>query len=372
MTRLLLAALLVLTLTGSARPTESQQRWYEAFAGQSEAQNQLARSFWLQQQKSNALYWWQRAAKAGSVSAVNRLLEYFPGNRQQWLKLGVEQGSALAIKQLARYQLTDAQVNWQDWQRRWWQAEYKSALQPEFGDIAALQGEPTVCTEQLTVTGASHADKARYLALLQQLKQLPLPTSQWCFNWQTQPQLSCQSADGIARAQCDVDTTGRTIILAGQGKASSSTNRITLTQSSQRKVLAHELGHWLGLADEYAMSRPLAERFCRGDYNFDARNLVITRQQIMSKAELKSLWQRLPWRDAVKDWRQLGVKRDNDSWQLGSQQQSVGLYKAATCDYLPGYYAWKPVAEITAMERHQSDHWPALYIKLINQNLMAN
>lgn len=379
---LLLATVSAISLAASAPPTAAQLRWFNTFDGQPQAQYETAVMFWQQQQKSAALYWWQRAAKSGSERSLIALLEHFPASRPQWLQLGVEQGNETAIIQLATYQLHDAQMSWTDWRARWWRPSYQKILSANWGDIDDLEGDPALCRETVTVLGNSHAGKSRYLRLLKHIEQSPLPSRQWCFEWRTEPQLSCQLVDGTLRAECgqqhpdaanNAARQQRVIMLAEQGKASSSQTRITLTTSSQREVVAHELGHWLGLADEYAMAQPLAEAFCRGGYNFDPLNIVLTDQQTMTAGELKALWQRLPWRDAISDWRSLGKPLTNNRWQLGSSKQhAAGLYPAATCATVSGVYAWKPVPEQTAMERHQSGHWPPLYLKLIGQRLMAN
>jgi len=177
----------------------------------------------------------------------------------------------------------------------------------------------------------------------------------WCFNGyfadQTKP-LAAQpelAFVDIERAQAK----GQQIVVAADARVD---------------LLAHELAHLAGLADEYAMRKPLAARYCAGRYRHPSLNVVVTEQQVLSAAELKALWQQLPWRNHVEDWRQLG-QQTAAGWQLGSRA-GVGLYPAKTCAETR-YFAWKPVAETTAMQHFDIPVWPALYLELMRDYLQG-
>lgn len=371
--RWLVLLLVILASVGPAQwLSDKQQRWFDAFAHDPQAQTQVAQYFWQQQQRSDALYWWQRAADGGSAEALSALRQYFPKNNPQWLSIGVAQGDATAIKQLAETQLNDATISWQQWQQRWLREPFLRVLGSDYGHIVRRLNDVAACQESVTVVASSHADKDRFVELLSQLTSVALPTRQWCFTWQVDRQLRCQRADASLRISCSTSVTRRSIVLADSGTASAHAEQIILGNGSSAAVLAHEIGHWLGLADEYAMAAPLAERFCRGEYDFEPLNIVVTQQRQLSGAALRDLWQQLPWRAAVDDWRQLAQPLPNGRWQLGSSNQAIGLYPAATCNHVDGYMAWKPVKEVTAMERHQQAHWPALYLTLVNQKVIAN
>lgn len=187
------------------------------------------------------------------------------------------------------------------------------------------------------------------------LQQHPQAQLGWCFNGyfsgqpkplQTQPELGFVD---IERAQAK-----------GQ--------QITIAANAKVDLLAHELAHLAGLADEYAMRKPLAEQYCAGRYRHPSLNVVVTSSQVLSSAELKALWQHLPWRDRVSDWRMLGQPARN-GWQLGSAE-GIGLYPAKTCEETP-YYAWKPVAETTAMQHFDIPVWPQLYLELMAEYLQG-
>lgn len=196
-----------------------------------------------------------------------------------------------------------------------------------------------------------------------------------CFSVQRyQPeQLHCERAGTRQRANCgwhssneDLSSTRSILFVAAEhGLASSYPNQITLPTNASLSLLAHELGHWLGLADEYAMAPELAENFCSGRYDHASANVVVTDRLQMSSAELQQLWHQLPWHFAVDDWRQLAKAVNEDKWQLGSLANMVGLHAIATCDAVEGKYAWRPVADMTPMQYYDINQWPPLYLELI-------
>ncbi len=369
--RPLLMVFCLLLLTADSQPTRQQQQWFASFANDPAAQHQTALTFWQQGQKSDALYWWQRAAQRGSQGALQSLTKHFPQQRRKWLVLAAEQGEPAAVRALAARQLRQPGISWSKWQARWLQPRYEFLQEYEH-----LRNRSADCQQQVTVVAGSNRQKARYVQLLRDVQAIELPTAQWCFEWQLDASLQCTVDDVSQRAQCATSTPQvaeqRYIVFAAAGKSSAHGNRLTLSEHSDGAVLAHELAHWLGFADEYPMSKPLAEHFCQGRYDFRPLNLVTTTARTLTTAELKRLWQTLPWRSAVADWRQLAQRGADGRWQLGSDSEVIGLHPAATCDAVDGVYAWKPLAQQTPMERHQLQQWPALYQRLATQALMAN
>lgn len=147
-------------------------------------------------------------------------------------------------------------------------------------------------------------------------------------------------------------------------RAYAKANSIQLPSDASVHLLAHELAHLAGLADEYAMREPLAQNFCEGRYNHPSLNVVVTSDRFMSANELQELWQQLPWRAQVTDWRQLGQPTEQ-GWKLGSNSQhQFGLFAVDTCKQV-GLFAWKPVAQTTAMQHFDVPVWPPLYLELM-------
>ncbi|OZB05613.1 MAG: hypothetical protein B7X54_04900 [Idiomarina sp. 34-48-12] len=204
--------------------------------------------------------------------------------------------------------------------------------------------------------------------------QHPLAQFVNCFSIQRyQPeQLRCDVTGTRQRASCvwhsaNEEPLTRSILFvpAQRGLASSDVTQITLPTDASLSLFAHELGHWLGLADEYAMAPELANNFCLGRYDHASANVVITDALQMSSAELQQLWRQLPWHFAVDDWRQLGTAVNEDEWQLGSLADTVGLHAIATCDAVEGKYAWRPISDMTPMQYYDINQWPPLYLELI-------
>lgn len=201
--------------------------------------------------------------------------------------------------------------------------------------------------------------KRKVFSLFGQFNQHPLKHLNWCFtgHW-----------DGTTLASSKRPTIRFTPIPRAYAKAGD----IYLPAAASVDLLAHELAHIAGLADEYAMRTELATPFCEGRYRHPSLNVVVTQRQIMTSVELQQLWQRLPWRSAVADWRLLGtrVSQQGESyWRLGSSAAtSVGLFAVATCTEV-GKFAWRPVPQTTAMQHFDVPHWPALYLQLMQRYL---
>lgn len=353
----LIVAVIALLVAADSVPTTSQQRWLASFANQPAAQQQTAATYWHQQQRSAAYYWWQRALQNGSEKAYAALQRYFPDQSPNYLGVAAQQGHPDAIQQLALVQLNSPLVTWQQWLQRWSQARYQRVLADPIAGIWQWLPGHAECQRTLAVYPMTNGSKRKFVELLAELSASNFNVPGLCFKLH---------ATGEQPPEPAVDG-DFPIVLKDRGGASVNAQRMVLTSDSTGRVLAHELGHVLGLADEYPLRPEIAQAFCHGQYQRQALNVVMTDKQLLTRDELRKLWLRLPWQHRVSDWRQLAQQRPNGLWRLGSDRlnTAVGLYPAATCDAIDGVFAWKPVANVTAMERHQSDHWPALYQQLL-------
>ena len=148
--------------------------------------------------------------------------------------------------------------------------------------------------------------------------------------------------------------------------AFSQKRHISLPLGADVSLLAHEIGHWLGFVDEYPLSVEIAARYCRAEQSFPSLNLVWTAKQIMTETELRTLHQSLPWRHKISDFRSLGQRRSDGLWQLGSSpEQEIGLFATTTCAHAEGF-TWRPVSRFTAMQYHDTNVWPSVYLELAN------
>lgn len=159
------------------------------------------------------------------------------------------------------------------------------------------------------------------------------------------------------------------MVVTGDGLAQTRNGVVYAPEHATGLLLQHELGHALGLADEYAMRPELAQAFCAGEYRFDALNIVFTVSRELSAADYQAFLASLPWKTHLTV--PIAKSIEGGKWLLGSESDNddvVGLYPAETCTYGPGY-AWKPVAEKTFMEQHEIGSVPTLYLKLIRERL---
>lgn len=197
-----------------------------------------------------------------------------------------------------------------------------------------------------------------------------------CFHlrWYQPSEVQCQHRGERQRLHCELpllpaEHKRTRIVFAEQGIASAHGDyQINLPLGAHMNLLAHELAHWYGLADEYPLLGTIATDYCDGRYDHPSLNVVVTTKEQLSSAELKTLWQSLPWQFAVADWRQLGRPLGSDRWQLGSAENSVGLHAIDTCK-AAGKFAWRPVDFYTAMHYVDVYSWPELYLQLMERQL---
>lgn len=259
----------------------------------------------------------------------------------------------------------------------WYSSDYPMAnYQPGYAIATGAACDASELPVQLWLP---EGDAGPVLQMLGYWSAHPLAEFLNCFSvrWYSNIEdLNCRATHGRGSQQCDLALLPRElqqrqlVFVADESLtiASASTWQMVLPVSAGIDVLAHETGHWLGFADEYAMSANLARDYCEGDYRHPSVNVVTTSKDKLSSAELKALWQRLPWREAVDDWRQLGQPDGNGGWRLGSDETvAVGLFPSNTCAAVTAVYSWKPVARMTAMEYHDVNVWPPVYLELLRR-----
>src|SRR5690554_6434212 len=190
--------------------------------------------------------------------------------------------------------------------------------------------------------------------------------------------LHCEVVGERGRAQCALPASQTGVNAAKQvwfvpddvGIAYNDGTRITLPLGASLQLVAHELAHWYGFADEYTMPIELARKFCTGQYHFNSLNVVVTDTDVVKTAELIELLQQLPWRFAVPDWQRLATPIGDDSWHLGSEAGAeIGLFATQTCAQTQ-YYSWRPVSDLTPMHYHDITVWPSLYLQLLERSII--
>lgn len=179
--------------------------------------------------------------------------------------------------------------------------------------------------------------------------------------------VTCELDMALLPAATDITTV--TVVASGRGIANTRNGVVFVPEHASGLLLQHELGHALGLADEYPMRGTLAKAFCGGEFSFQPLNLVFTSSDVLSDAEKRKLHAQLPWQHYLDS--PIATQQEDGQWRLGTEQkgdQHVGLFPAATC-HATGVFAWKPVGDVTFMEHHELGAVPDLYLRLIVEQL---
>lgn len=392
----------ILTASSSVSKSYWQQqfdRWPAGFAhsasyyGIGEASHWLGDVYWRQEKRSVALGFYRRAVAQGDAGAAYALSVHVPAHREHWLNAAAElgdRGASLLVAEalfehapersftlleqlpsgehrdemVARLALNHPHLSETFWQDlapdslRW------AARRKTNEWLMHLENEP--CEYPVSVLNSAPTGREAFLDWMTEWRRSALQDFPMCFYFEPQINPVCQVDEG--RADCAAVDSSRFSLqwfIAPQGRANARPQALYLSASSTFSVLQHELAHWFGLADEYPMSAPLAEHFCSGRYNFEARNIVITDSTTVTESELENLQNSLPWLSYIEQ--PIAQKSGPNQYTLGSTDISkVGLFPARTCADTD-FYAWKPVAELTFMEQHDIGSVPRLYLELMSR-----
>lgn len=162
------------------------------------------------------------------------------------------------------------------------------------------------------------------------------------------------------------------VFVTEAGLANTRNRIIYMSRQSNWQVLLHEMGHALGLADEYPMSTALAVSFCQQQYDFDAKNIVISHTRLQTDTERDAFLHALPWSEWLEGQVSLPIDVSGQVlYRLGSlETEGIGLFPASTCE-LTEKQAWKPVARATFMEYYESNYVPDLYLQWMHEEMQA-
>jgi len=344
-----------------------QQLSMQAHQGSAEAQYQLASNYWQNGSRTAAHYWWQRSAEQHYFPAIESLIKEFPKASDTWLELAVAAGDPAAQRQVATVELVDQSTSISEWQQRWGSSS-DPWLQSQF-ELIKRYKKNGQCHMTLNVVAADAGEKRRYLNFLSAVKNSPFDTQNWCIRFTLDENLSCVTDTRRNRARCRSEQQfDKQVVLADEGIASANRQTLTLTPDSSEAVIQHELGHWMGFADEYEMSEALAQQFCYGYYQHDSLNIIVTEaDNEYSVEQVKAIYESLPWKGELSSWKDIATQKQ-EKWLLGSSENAaIGLFKADTCNAIDDRQAWRPVKMRTAMEQHDTKLWPELYLKLLKR-----
>jgi len=158
-------------------------------------------------------------------------------------------------------------------------------------------------------------------------------------NWNNERRLGCDISP--LSEQLVQSSATHLIVIAQLGKANAQGGVMFLDAADEYSILVHELAHFAGFVDEYALNESSAKAYCG---KIKATNLVFDGTIAYSSMARVGLWQ--------------------------SNPHFTGIYEANTCRQSP-ISAYKPADGITFMEHHDTNRIPPIYLALWSDTLRA-
>ena len=159
-------------------------------------------------------------------------------------------------------------------------------------------------------------------------------------------------------------------LMLNRGGANVDNGIMYLDAFDDKNVFIHELSHFLGFVDEYAL--PKNHKACQQPQktNFSYNVSVLKPFYKGSKEEVLSIIEKqIPWFALINKDTPI-LKKIGDKWQVGTPQhysnnnkQSIGLFKAETCN-TKNVQAFKPIPKKTNLQYYEQPFIP-LYVELL-------
>lgn len=392
---------------------EKDQYWLK----QAASINNLAAQLHLAELANNQqekLYWWQQAALNQHSPSLFELslVEKNPNVRidylsqaanahyppavialsKYWYDLGNQEQALIWLKQATKYdkhsefllarllwnsgQLQQAKVHFTNAASTVEQAkEYARVVDSmQQQEINALSSQQQVftpqCAQQLQFVATS-LDSAVQASRFKQtfskdarFSKLPI-----CINsiiWLKPNELNCQLVEH--RQRCDFNAVvsktfapnyTHLVLFLPSGTAYVQHGLMHLDQADTYSVFVHELAHFVGFLDEYAILPQLAKQYC---YHTNAPNLLLGEEIYQSPtfANWQNYASMLPHNEGLEEQRV-------PSPEL-TAQSGLALSESRTCAKL-GIKAYKPSNSITFLEHHDTEHIPPIYLLMWKDRL---
>lgn len=154
------------------------------------------------------------------------------------------------------------------------------------------------------------------------------------------------------------------VTLLPEGGANVYRGVMYLDRSDTHQVLAHELAHFIGFIDEYAVREN--HELCLKAPNSPGNNIVVFSEDA-SNLSREELLQHIPWAPFISAETPLW-QDENGRRKLGTPKVyagNVGLYVSETCQRSQ-FIAYKPVREL-GMMRYFEQPMPDFYLRLLAQ-----
>ena len=185
--------------------------------------------------------------------------------------------------------------------------------------------------------------------------------------WLASNQLTCTTIDG--RKQCDLSAVAgqrflpnytHLVFFLDEGKAFVHNGAMYLDQADTYSVFIHELAHFAGFVDEYAVSPALAQQYCINP-KASAPNLLVN---INDNIENHDKY--VTWIGLFERMRSEHPRNKSNSNKSNSNQHQVRYMPALpiepsrTCNMM-GVKSYKPSDELTFLEYHDTNNIPPIY-----------
>ncbi len=192
--------------------------------------------------------------------------------------------------------------------------------------------------------------------------------------WIDESDLVCELDNG--RRECDLSELAEAqkaphfthlVFFLERGKAYVNKGVMYLDTADPYSVFIHELAHFVGFVDEYAVSSKLAAQYCYSAFP-SAPNLLISNAEIdaIQNEEKYLYWLKTAQATIVEP-----IYEANSVSQEGENTTgALSISRTNTCSKLD-IVAYRPSRKMTFMEFHDVQHIPKLY-KLMWQQKLAN
>lgn len=293
------------------------------------------------EQQELALYWLEQSSEYDAQSAFDLATMHWQAGRHSNAKQAFEQAVSLGLEHAKDYLSVITQQS-------------ETSIFDIFVDdeFATAKSKPA-CLQQLqfvagtldTVVKANQI-KAKFE------KDTRFDDMPICINpvvWLAPEILSCQSQASNKRINCNLSAFAtirkkpdftHLVVFAQTGKAYVQRGVMYLDQADEYSVFVHELAHFAAFVDEYALSEPMARVHCG---SAGAPNLMMENEEGKLNDAKIQRWQR-------------------------ATPVSLSIAPSRTCENYDRA-SFKPSADITFLEHHDTEYIPDIYLSLWQQQL---
>lgn len=290
--------------------------------------------------QETAIYWLEQAAQFDSQSAFELgLLQWQLANAEGAL-IALSQANILGSKTASAYSEAI-------------QKGRKVSVDEIFVPIGQSTSFPENCSQHLQFIASSLHTKVRAEYIKKRFEndkrfaQLPI-----CIKdvvWLDDSELACQNNDGQRRVTCDLTRLASVkkqpnfthlVVFADSGRAYVQRGVMYLDRFDAYSVFVHELAHFVGFVDEYALSAQMASVHCVSE---NAPNLITA--DVLGELEQTKL----------------------EYWEMISDG-SVDISESKTCEQFERK-SFKPSPNITFLEHHDIEYIPTIYSRMWQKQL---